>query len=277
MTAHQWFDTPARFAHIYSDNIHHLEQIKLNGASPYQISISLGSSSQTFLTDEFILSFINYALGIYANMSSATSQADLMSIYASADPYTVDYLKTNSAAAKETMMQRARTRESEIGATIKQFMYSEVIMLVAGIVFVAVFGAILLLAVHKINQERIKIFEIFLDITEIQIQQFSSKTEKFLMSLHVEDTNGEIDVDEEVENTKKINSSTFAKKKRFKLINFNKSIYCKLLLIPLIATAFFLHSFLQSYFNLTFQSNSYHYFFLTSLGDYQFYSGLAQV
>jgi len=93
----------------------------------------------------------------------------------------------------------------------------------------------------------------------------------------VEDTNGEIDVDEEIENAKKINSSTFAKKKRFKLINFNKSIYFKLLLIPICASAFFIHSFVLSYLNLQFQASSHHYFFQTSAGDYQFFSGLSQV
>lgn len=153
----------------------------------------------------------------------------------------------------------------------------EILMFVGGLMFVALFAAIMLIVIHKINKERIKIFEIFLDISEIQIQQFSSKTEKFLLSLHVEDTNGEIDVDEEVENTKKINNSTFAKKKRFKLINFNKSIYIKLLLIPILATAYFVHSFAESYVNLNFQYQSYHYFFLTSQGDYNFYSGLAQI
>ena len=68
-------------------------------------------------------------------------------------------------------------------------------MFVGAIVFVILFAVIMLIVIHKINKERIKIFEIFLDISEIQIQQFSSKTEKFLLSLHVEDTNGEIDVD----------------------------------------------------------------------------------
>jgi hypothetical protein len=97
------------------------------------------------------------------------------------------------------------------------------------------------------------------------------------MSLHLEDTNGEIDVDEEIENAKKINSSTFAKKKRFKLIKFNKFIYLKLLFIPLCASAFFIHSFVVSYLNLQFQADAHHYFYQTSVGDYQFFSGLAKV
>ena len=150
-------------------------------------------------------------------------------------------------------------------------------MLAGGILFLAIIALVMLLAIQKINKERINIFEIFLDITEMQIQQFSSKTERFLTILHVEDANGEIDVEEEVENTRKINSSTFAKKKKFKHINFNKSIYLRLLIIPLFGAGFLLHAFVTNYQNLEFHSNSSHYFFLTSEGDYKFYSGMADI
>lgn len=87
-------------------------------------------------------------------------------------------------------------------------------MFVGGIIFLALFTLILLLSIHRINKERIRIFSIFLDISDIKIQFFSSNTEKFLASLHTEDPNSEIDVDEEVENMRKIYSSTFAKKKK---------------------------------------------------------------
>jgi hypothetical protein len=270
-------ETVGRFTKIYSDNINYLESIKLQGSSPYPVTVSLGSANQTFLTDEFILSFINYAVSVYGNMSAAHSTADLVSIFKTASNSSLQYLLTNSQQVKEVMMQAAEGREAEIGQSMGDAMKVEILMFVGGLVFVALFAVVMLVVIHKINKERIKIFEIFLDISEIQIQQFSSKTEKFLLSLHVEDTNGEIDVDEEVENTKKINNSTFAKKKRFKLINFNKSIYLKLLLIPLLATAYFVHAFAQSYASLAFQHQSYHYFFLTSQGDYNFYSGLSQI
>ena len=49
-------------------------------------------------------------------------------------------------------------------------------MLVAGIVFLVLIALTMLFSINKINKERINIFEIFLDITEMQIQQFSSKT-----------------------------------------------------------------------------------------------------
>jgi hypothetical protein len=51
-----------------------------------------------------------------------------------------------------------------------------------------------------------------------------------------------VDLDDENDN-KKANSSTFAKKKRFKLVKLSKSIYIKILLIPLLAQAFFVQSF----------------------------------
>jgi len=63
---------------------------------------------------------------------------------------------------------------------------------------------IILLTIVKIfavKQTRVKnfsMFETFLDINDIQIQQYTSKSEKFLTSLNAEDINGEIDVDEEV-------------------------------------------------------------------------------
>lgn len=38
-------------------------------------------------------------------------------------------------------------------------------MFVGGLVFVALFAAVMLIVIHKINKERIKIFEIFLDIS----------------------------------------------------------------------------------------------------------------
>jgi hypothetical protein len=88
------------------------------------------------------------------------------------------------------MMQAAVVRERAIGQQIASYISVEILMFVGGLMFVALFAAIMLIVIHKINKERIKIFEIFLDISEIQIQQFSSKTEKFLLSLHVEDTNG---------------------------------------------------------------------------------------
>ena len=41
----------------------------------------------------------------------------------------------------------------------------EIIMFLGGLFYVALFAVIMLFVIHKINKERIKIFEIFLDIS----------------------------------------------------------------------------------------------------------------
>lgn len=61
----------------------------------------------------------------------------------------------------------------------------EIIMFVGGVLFSILFTVLMFIIISRINKERINLFEIFLDVSEIQIQQFSSKTEKFLLSLHV--------------------------------------------------------------------------------------------
>lgn len=76
---------------------------------------------------------------------------------------------------------------------------------------------------------------------------------------------------------KKTNSSTFAKKKRFKLVKLSKAIYIKILLIPLLAQAFFIQSFMSSYTSLQFMYDSIPYVALTSKADYIFYKGIGVV
>lgn len=115
-------DTVPRFTKIYSDNINFLESIKLQGSAPYQVSVSLGSANQTFLTDEFILSFINSAIAVYGNMSQARNTAELIATFAAASPSTLQYLLTNSQQVKEVMMAAASVREGEIGKRIVGFM-----------------------------------------------------------------------------------------------------------------------------------------------------------
>lgn len=66
------------------------------------------------------------------------------------------------------------------------------------------FGLVIIITIlkwlflHRLNKERETLLEIFLDINDVQIQTFTSKSEKFLTLLHAEDINGEIDVDEDV-------------------------------------------------------------------------------
>lgn len=67
-----------------------------------------------------------------------------------------------------------------------------------GFSFILIITLLKWIFVYKLNKEKEVVLDIFLDINDIQIQTFTSKTEKFLNLLHAEDLNGEIDVDEEV-------------------------------------------------------------------------------
>lgn len=44
-------ETAKRFTGIYLDNLNYLEQIKLQGSSPYQLDVNVGSANLTLLTD----------------------------------------------------------------------------------------------------------------------------------------------------------------------------------------------------------------------------------
>ena len=57
------------------------------------------------------------------------------------------------------------------------------------LVTVLVLTVIKIIAIKKARLHNFSMFEIFLDISEIQIQQYTSKSEKFLTSLNAEDLN----------------------------------------------------------------------------------------
>jgi hypothetical protein len=98
-------------------------------------------------------------------MSQAKTTADLVSTFKAAAASDLQYLLTNSQRIKEVMMQAAVAREQGVGEQISSYMKVEILMFVGGLLFVALFAAIMLFVIHKINKERIKIFEIFLDIS----------------------------------------------------------------------------------------------------------------
>ncbi len=58
-------------------------------------------------------------------------------------------------------------------------------MLIAAVVFLVILGVILARIISLINDEKIRALSIFLGVNEIQINKFTSRTEKFLISLHV--------------------------------------------------------------------------------------------
>jgi hypothetical protein len=97
------------------------------------------------------------------------------------------------------------------------------------------------------------------------------------MSLHVDDISGEIDVEEEVENTRKLSSSTFAKKKSFKKIDMKYHLFVKFLIISIIYCGFYIQAFVISQDTLGFEANSSSYHFRASKGSYFFNSGMADI
>jgi hypothetical protein len=71
-----------------------------------------------------------------------------------------------------------------------------------------------------------------------------------------------------MDSVRKIHSSSFPKKKSFKLIQFSKFLYVKLAFIPALMTAFFFHAYSISYSSTAFQATSVNYFALASQADY---------
>ena len=61
------------------------------------------------------------------------------------------------------------------------------------------------------------------------------------------------------------------------MVKLSKSIYFKILVIPLLAQAFFVQSFFESYTTLQFMYDSIPYIALTSQADNTFYGGIGIV
>lgn len=102
---------------------------------------------------------------MYANMSTATTTAQLVTAFNNNAPASLQYLLTNSQGVKEVMMDAAGNREDEIADQMNSYMRAEILMLVAGVISVGFFTIVTLMVIHKVNKERIRIFEIFLDIS----------------------------------------------------------------------------------------------------------------
>ena len=160
---------------------------------------------------------------------------------------------------------------------MENYQMMEFLITLSGFMFVILLTVAKVLSICRISNKGRSTLEIFLDISDIQIQQYTSKSEKFIMSLHAEDLNGEIDVDEEVENTRKISSSTFTKKKRFKNITMRQTIIIKMVLTTFVYMAFFAHAFIINKTVMNFEMKSRDYYTFTSEGNYHFYSGLSTI
>lgn len=67
-----------------------------------------------------------------------------------------------------------------------------------------------------------------------------------------------------------------SKRKRFKEVHFDKGIYIRLGLLPLLYCGFVIHAYILSSANLSFQHYANFYVRLTASGDYEFYSVMSR-
>lgn len=146
-------------------------------------------------------------------------------------------------------------------------------MISMALLYLLAFSLVVAFVVHRINSERIDIFQIFLEISDTKIQQFSNRTERLLVSLHIEEANEDLDEDAD----KKISSNIFSKKKSFKQVSFGKEIYIKIMVIPLFFVGYFAHSYAVSAASLGFQIAALPYFRMTASGDYEIYTKYAEI
>ena len=155
---------------------------------------------------------------------------------------------------------------------------NNMIMVSGGCLFGIIFGLILVCFISRLNMEKIDILEAFLNITESQIQNFSAKTEKFLITLHAEESPDDFeDGQDALDSKKRESSATFNRKKRFKVIQFSKLIYIKILVVPFLAIAFFIQSSLILHEHFSFMKDSMRYSYLqTEVADIA-YTGQSQL
>jgi hypothetical protein len=266
-------ETGQLFLSLYQDNMNYLEDIQLLGSQPFPLQLDIDQSTTTLLSRSFILTMVNYVNQYISSFPGTATAKQMWSSFSSLDQYIQSFLSLGAGQAKEQMYSYIIGRESDMLAVLGSYIEVETVMISMAMLYLAIFTVLISVVVNRINSERISIFEIFLEISDSKIQQFSNRTEKLLVSLHVEDTNEDMDEDPE----KKINSNTFSKKKSFKQISFGKSIYLKIIIIPLFFVGYFIHSYTVSVININFQTVALPYFRLSPFADFQLYSNFTQI
>jgi hypothetical protein len=130
--------------------------------------------------------------------------------------------------------------------------------------------------ISRRNLEKIDILDAFLNVTEHQIQYFSAKTERFLITLHGEEAPDDFDDGPDV-GIKKKETAMFLRKKRFKIIRFSRIIYLKMIVVPVLACAFCTQFFFLNYDHINFMKDSMKYSYLQSKFTDIFFTGLSEV
>jgi hypothetical protein len=171
----------------FNNNLAYLQQIGLQGSAPFVLTVPVGTTKVTLLTSQYISTLINYASALSFTLGASNTTLQLKAALSATDAYTLQYL-LSGLSAKDTMMGSLVAREAEIVGRISNHNNLQVIFITLGLFLLAVITVLLIYYLHHLNQERVKVFEIFLEISEPLIQQFSSKTERFLVALHSEES-----------------------------------------------------------------------------------------
>lgn len=78
--------------HIYKDNMNFLENIQNLGSAAIPITLNLGSSQISILSNEFVITLINYANQFTASFGNITTLSGIYKLYASLSAYVENYL-----------------------------------------------------------------------------------------------------------------------------------------------------------------------------------------
>ncbi len=66
---------PTSYYTISLNNINYLQSIKLLGSTPYPLTTYISADTpRQFFSDEFLLSYINYAVNMISGMNGKTTQ-----------------------------------------------------------------------------------------------------------------------------------------------------------------------------------------------------------
>jgi len=73
---------PTSYYQISLNNINYLQSIKLLGSAPYPLTTYISADSpREFYSDEFLLSFINYAVNMISGMNGKKTQPEIVAAY----------------------------------------------------------------------------------------------------------------------------------------------------------------------------------------------------
>lgn len=100
-------DNVPRLVQSYNDNMAYLNSIKFNGGTSYDINIELGNSNVTFESNEYLLSFINYAQILSNAITPAKNVSQLLQSIGTKQLVAMNYLLDNAPITKEVMMANA--------------------------------------------------------------------------------------------------------------------------------------------------------------------------